>query len=156
MYSQKNYKQNIVINAANVFKLSEAEKEKLANKAGISIYKDPNFKEYLNNLLKNSNKKNKAICDTAMLSDRMFHHIKTDYHPTKTSLLALAISLELKIEEINLLLQKAGYVLSASIPLDMVIKYLLERYLEKHNCLDIINNELFKLDLPRLMTREKL
>lgn len=122
---------------------------------GISLYKEPGFKKYLKNLLHNSKKKNKDIYDNAMLSDRMFHRIKTDYHPTKTSLLALAISLELNIIETEILLKKAGYVLSGSIAFDMAVKYLIEVHYGKKNCIDIINNKLFELNLSRLMTREK-
>ena len=72
-------------------------------------------------------------------------------------MLVLAISLNLSIEEINLLLQKAGFVLSKSIEFDMVVKCLLEKTKNKKliNRLFYINNVLFDLGLPFLMTREK-
>lgn len=84
----------------------------------------------------------------------MYRHIKSDYRPTKVSLLALAISLELQTDEIYLLLQKAGYVLSKSIAFDMVIKYLLENPQTAKNVF-YINDILYELNLPLLMTREK-
>ncbi len=84
----------------------------------------------------------------------MYRHIKSDYHPTKTSLLALAISLELETEEIYFLLQQAGYVLSESIAFDVVIKYLFENSQNAKN-LFCINDVLYELNLPLLMTREK-
>lgn len=84
----------------------------------------------------------------------MYRHFRSDYHPTKVSLLALAISLELKTDEIYFLLQKAGYVLSESIAFDMVIKYLLENPQTAKNVF-YINDVLYELNLPLLMTREK-
>ena len=89
-----------------------------------------------------------------MLSERMFRHIKTGYLPSKASLLALAISLELKPDEIYSLKQKAGYVLSNSIAFDMVVKWLLENSQIKIS-LFYINDVLYELNLPLLMTREK-
>lgn len=89
-----------------------------------------------------------------MLSERMFRHIKSDYLPSKVSLLALAISLELTPDDIYYLMQKAGYVLSNSIAFDMVIKWLLENSQMKIS-LSYINDVLYELDLPLLMTREK-
>ncbi len=86
----------------------------------------------------------------------MYRRIKSDYHPTKTSLIALAISLDLKLEEIYSLLQKAGYILSESIAYDMTIKWLLENTSNNmQNRLFYINDILYELELPLLMTREK-
>ena len=84
----------------------------------------------------------------------MYRRIRSNYHPTKASLLALAISLELKTDEIYLLLQKAGYVLSESIAFDMVVKYLLENAQTAKNVF-YINDVLYELNLPLLMIREK-
>lgn len=136
--------------------MSESEKEILANKAGYTLNKNPNFKKHLNYLIYNSHKKHKIIYDRALISERMYRRIKSDYHPTKTSLIALAISLDLKLEEIYSLLQKAGYILSESIAYDMTIKWLLE-YTSNNmqNRLFYINDILYELELPLLMTREK-
>lgn len=136
--------------------MSESEKEILANKAGYTLNKNPNFNEHLNYIIYNSHKKNKIIYDRALISERMYRRIKSDYHPTKTSLIALAISLDLKLEEIYSLLQKAGYILSESIAYDMTIKWLLENTSNNmQNRLFYINDILYELELPLLMTREK-
>lgn len=84
----------------------------------------------------------------------MYRRIRSDYCPNKSSLLALVISLELETDEIYLLLQKAGYVLSESIAFDMVRKYLLENAQTVKNVF-CINDVLNKLNLPLLMIREK-
>lgn len=154
IYSQKNFRHRIIINVAKLFNLSEYEKEKLANQAGFTLNRTNDFIDYLNLLIHLSSKKHKNIYDKALISDRMYRRIKTDYHPTKASLLALAISLELETDKINLLLQKAGYVLSKSIAFDMVVRYLLENS-KMTKDLFYINQVLYELDLPLLMTREK-
>jgi len=152
---QKNFKLNVIANAAKIFNLSDFEKEKLANQAGLTFKKDKSFQSYLNSIILKYPAKQKIIYDRALLSERMFRHIKTDYNPAKTSLLALAISLELKIDEIEILLQKAGYVLSASIAFDMVVKWLLINHKTKKNLLWEVNDILYELNLPLLMAREK-
>lgn len=85
----------------------------------------------------------------------MYRRIKSDYHPTKPSLLALALSLELEPDTLSFLLQKAGYILSKSIAFDMVVNYLIENYPYSSQKLFFINNVLYELGLPLLMTREK-
>ena len=63
---------------------------------------------------------------------------------------------DLKLEEIYSLLQKAGYILSESIAYDMTIKWLLENTSNNmQNRLFYINDILYELELPLLMTREK-
>ena len=155
MYRQKNFKLNIIYAAAKLFELSDTEREILANKAGLTLNKNNNdFNEYINSLIFFSHKKHKLIYDKALISDRMYRHIRSDYHPTKGSLLGLAISLDLQTDEIYLLLQKAGYVLSESIAFDMVIKHLLENP-QTAKSVFYINDILYELNLPLLMTREK-
>lgn len=87
----------------------------------------------------------------------MFRHFKKDYIPSKLSLIALAISLKLNNDNIYILLNRAGYVLSKSIAFDMIIKTIIENdeiYRKNVNPVMYINNILFELDLPLLMTRE--
>jgi len=88
----------------------------------------------------------------------MFRHIKSDSIPTKETLLALTISLEMSVDEIETLLQKAGYVLSKSIAFDMVVKWLIEhdeRKVKGESRVSYINYVLHNLELPLLMTRER-
>ena len=61
----------------------------------------------------------------ANMDKRLFHKIKTnkDYHPKKTTALASAVALELSPEETRELLTKAGYTLSHSILLDVIVEY---------------------------------
>lgn len=88
----------------------------------------------------------------------MFRYVKSGCIPTKETLIALAISLEMNIDEIQTLLQKAGYILSKSIAFDMVVKWLIkhdERKRKEQSLIIYINYVLDELELPLLMTREK-
>ena len=75
----------------------------------------------------------------------------------QTFLLALTISLGCTIDEIHTVLQKAGYVLSESIVFDMVVLWLLQNTggKKEKELLLYINDVLYELDLPLLMTRDK-
>ena len=104
-----------------------------------------------------SQKKHKTIYTDSLLSERMYRHIKSGRYLTKTSLLALTISLGCTIDEIHTVLQKAGYVLSESIVFDMVVLWLLQNAggKKEKELLLCINDVLYELDLPLLMTRDK-
>lgn len=156
-HRQKNFKYNVIRNASEVFNLSPSEEENLANKAGLSMKADQHFHSIFNVLIQN-NPCYKDIYERAQISERMFHYIKKDIFPTKQSLLALSISLGMGREEIEDLLPKAGYALSASIAYDAIIKELLVQPSisgDYKNAVAYINNILFSLGLPLLMTRDK-
>lgn len=143
--------------AARIFRLSSDEEERLANKAGLSMKADAAFHADLIVLIKNKSHY-KNIYERAQISERMFQYIKNGRIPTKESLIALAVSLGLKLEETEILLSKAGYALSDSIAWDIIVKTLLKQpgiMDDDCNTVSNINNILYDLDLPLLMTREK-
>lgn len=60
----------------------------------------------------------------AHIDKRLFNKIKNpDYHPSKKNALALAIALELKLDEIKDLIGRAGYSLSCSDKRDIIVEY---------------------------------
>lgn len=94
-------------------------------------------------------KKDSDCYNRANIDRRLFSRIRCDesYHPKKTTALALAIALRLSLSETRELLLKAGYSLSHSILLDVIVEYcILQR------CYDIveINALLFQYDQPLL------
>ena len=69
------------------------------------------------------------------------------YKPSKTTALALALALELSLDETNDLLKKAGLALSHSDKGDVIVEYFLV-----HHMYDIfeVNEVLFRFDQPLL------
>lgn len=155
--TNKKHKYRVIRAASDLFGLTPNEEEHLANQAGLSMKIDENFCAYFfQNII--DKKPYKEIYERAQVSERMFRYIKEKRIPTKETLLALMISLELKQEEMNQLLPKAGYVLSDSIVFDMVVKELMmqvETVQDYSNAIFHINHVLYDLELPLLMTRKK-
>lgn len=153
----KNFKYEVIRAAAGLFRLSPDEEEELAGKAGLSMKADANFHNYLIRLIKHKSRY-KDLYEHAQISERMFQYIKNGRTPTKESLVAIMASLGLELEEIEFGLSKAGYSLSDSIAWDMVVKTLLtqpEIRADAGNAVRRINDVLYDLGLPLLMTREK-
>lgn len=154
---QKKFRYNVILNAADLFGLSGYEAEKLANSAGLSLKTSAGFSKELSNLIKNKSQ-HKKLYEYAQISERMFQRIKNGRIPTKESLISIAASLGLGLDDTIALLKKAGYTLSDSIAWDAVIKILIsemENEGDYENAVSRINDVLYDMDMPLLMTREK-
>ena len=85
----------------------------------------------------------------ANVNRRTFSKIKTDkgYHPSKKTVFAFAISLELNYEETKYLLKTAGYAFSNSNKMDLIVEYFILK-----GCYDMyeINDALFSFGQPLL------
>lgn len=157
MRRQKNFKQIVIRNAGKLFELSSKETEALANKAGLTLTKTEEFPSCFTLLKKKYKRKNQTIYENANISERMFQYIKNDRNPTKETALAIAVAMNMSLEDTHRLLRSAGYVLSKSIPSDIIILWMLSNNEGKQDAsmLFKINEALYELDLPLLMTREK-
>lgn len=154
---QKKFKRKSILKAKEIFELNSEETELLANKAGFSFTNNiACFYDYFNTLISNQKIFDTALCQIAGVSDRMFRHFKKDRIPTKESLAAIGIALDLSVDELQTLLRYGGYVLSKSLPNDVVILWYLKNRVNIKRTLLLaeINDTLFELELPLLMTRE--
>ena len=90
-----------------------------------------------------------ACARRANLDRRLFGKIRNNegYRPARQTALALAVALELSLEEAKALLSKAGYAMSHANKTDIVVEYCL---MTGHTDVNEINGVLFKLDLQQL------
>lgn len=120
--------------------------------AGPEIFQeqlDEPFNKALLHLIDAKGKTDVEVYKKANISRKLFSKIRTGrgYMPGKRTILALAIGLELSVEETENLLEHAGFALSRSILSDVIVKYFIS-----HKKYDIyeINDALFQYGQPLL------
>lgn len=107
------------------------------------------FNKYLLKLIKKSGKTSVEIYKKANIDRKLFSKIKNkkDYQPSKNTAIAIALALELPIDDFNILLQRAGYSLSYAIKKDVIIIFFLEKEIYD---IDTINLVLYEKNLDIL------
>ena len=107
------------------------------------------FRQHLLNLISESGEKDADVYHRASISRQLFNKIinKKGYVPSKPTILQLAIGLKLDVEQTKVLLEKAGYALSRSSQMDVVIRYFIEN---KTYDVVLINIALDQYHLPLL------
>ena len=106
---------------------------------------DKGFTETLLRLIDNTGKKDSEIYKKANLSKQHFSKIRNDpnYKPKKTTAVALAIALELSLEETRDLIGRAGYALTNSSKFDLIVRFFIEQ--KNYNIVQI-NMALYEFD----------
>lgn len=146
----------MIINAAEVFELTIEEAEELANKAGLSLVCLNTEGSFIVEFFRAHPTKTQELLTKSNVTERMLEYIKKGTHPSKETITAVAISAGLHLNEIQELLKKAGYILSRSLPNDMVVLHFLENHMNFSDSLSLvwqINLVLAELNLPMLGTR---
>ena len=110
---------------------------------------DEPFNATLFRLIDAKGKTGVEVYKRANISRKLFSKIRTGkgYTPGKRTIIALAIALELTLEETNDLLERAGYTLSHSQLFDVIVEFFIVR--GKYDIFEI-NEVLFKYDQPLL------
>lgn len=136
-----------------LFELSLENSEILANSAGLSLHSScGKLYEFIDLKYKG---KLKDLSENAVISERMLRYYKK-ITPTKQALLAIAVSLNCGLDEINDLLRSYGYCLSKSFAADIAVMWFIENNIYKHGSMLLteINIVLENMGLPLLMTRQ--
>ena len=110
---------------------------------------EEDFRGRLFRLIDESGMTDAHVYKKANLDRKLFSKIRcnADYHPKKDTALALALALELNLDETKDLLSRAGFALSPGSKSDLIVGYFIENEVFDIN---VINMALFDHELPCL------
>jgi hypothetical protein len=107
------------------------------------------FTETLFRLIDATGKSDAEVYKAANIDRRLFSKIRSNLHyaPSKPTVLALAVALELSLAQTEDLLGRAGFALSHSRKFDVIVEFFISS--GKYDIFEI-NNVLFAYDQPLL------
>lgn len=119
--------------------------------------REQSFSDELNALVRKSGRKPSDVYNRAQINRQLYSRICNDpkYRPKKITALALAIALELTLEQTKAFIARAGYALTRSSVTDLVVEFFINRKI--YDVIQI-NAVLDELDEPILgsVAREDL
>jgi len=122
---------------------------KVASLEDMLLRADAGFTETLLKRIDKTGKKDAEIYKKANISKQHFSKIRNNphYQPTKPTAIALALALELSLEETRDLIGRAGFALTNSSKFDLIVQYFIEN--KNYNIVEI-NMALYEFDQPLL------
>ncbi len=118
----------------------------------MSFELDEGFSELLFQLIDERGMKDSDCYKKANVSKQVFSNIRSNpqYLPSKSTVLALAVALELNLDETKEFLERAGYAISHSSLSDVIVEYFIQN--KRYNIFEI-NQALFEHDQKILGSR---
>jgi len=142
-YQQELFEQSVCAAPSAAF--GTVEKASDSDLAGLLDETDAGFSETLLRLIDRTGEKDSTIYKRANVDRKLFSKIRNNknYKPSKTTALALAVALHLDLDETKDFIGRAGFALTHSSKLDIIVEYFI---LKKNFDINEINLTLFEFD----------
>lgn len=144
--------------STEIFPYDTLTKPKLLPESDTETAQYTAFAKHFNTEIEAYPGKLRDLYEAAFVSERMLRYIRAGTNIKKEPILAILITMGKDLDSIQKCLRKAGLMLSKSLPVDMVVMWLLENepFISRRTSpVSRINETLESLGLPQLMTRPK-